>query len=155
MLEDGNSGVKYLIQRVDEWTNAQGRQARARGLEYQLAGDHNRDAASDPRRAAGSLYSAIAPSPKVAPRIGSFNRSRILLNGHHVEHWLNGVKIVEFDTGTPEMQSFIAKVRFKKSDPNAPMVERSPISLQNHGSETWFRDIKVRMPADSGARLDR
>ena len=44
---DGNSGVKYLVQKVDEWVNKDGRQARARGLEYQLADDHNADAASD------------------------------------------------------------------------------------------------------------
>ena len=43
---DGNSGVKYLVQKVDEWVNKDGRQARARGLEYQLADDHNADAAS-------------------------------------------------------------------------------------------------------------
>src|SRR5690349_16423675 len=63
LLKDGNSGVKYLIRKVDEWTNAAGRQARARGLEYQLADDHNADAASDPRRVAASLYSIFAPVP--------------------------------------------------------------------------------------------
>ena len=64
---DGNSGVKYLVQKVDEWVNKEGRQARARGLEYQLADDRNADAASDASRVAGSLYSVIAPVPKVAP----------------------------------------------------------------------------------------
>src|SRR5271156_3571457 len=48
VLKAGNSGIKYLIQKVDEWTNAAGRQARARGLEYQLADDADPDAASDP-----------------------------------------------------------------------------------------------------------
>ena len=98
LLKDGNSGVKYLIHRVDEWTNAAGRQARARGLEYQLADDINEDAASDPRRVAGSLYSLIAPTPRIPPRIGEFNRSRIVVKGSHVEHWLNGTKVVEFET---------------------------------------------------------
>ena len=58
---DGNSGLKYLIQNVDEWVNKTGRQARARGLEYQLADNRNADAASDPRKVAGALYSLIAP----------------------------------------------------------------------------------------------
>ncbi len=98
ILKNGNSGVKYLIQKVDEWTNAEGRQARARGLEYQLADDANEDAASDPRRVAGSLYSLIAPSPRIPPRIGEFNHSRLVVDGSHVEHWLNGRKVVEFDT---------------------------------------------------------
>ena len=88
ILQNGNSGLKYLIQRVDEWTNAAGREARARGLEYQLADDRNADAASDPRRVAASLYSLIAPAPRIPPRIGEFNHSRLVVNGHHVEHWL-------------------------------------------------------------------
>ena len=67
---DGNSGVKYLVQKIDEWVNKDGRQARARGMEYQLADDHNPDAASDPTRVAASLYSVIAPVPKVMPAIG-------------------------------------------------------------------------------------
>ena len=125
LLKNGNSGVKYLIEKVDEWTNAAGRQARARGLEYQLADDTNADAASDPRRVAGSLYSVIAPSPRIPSRIGEFNQSRLVVRGKHVEHWLNGTKVVEFD--------------------NAPLMESSPISLQNHSSETWFRNIKIRL----------
>ena len=77
LMADGNSGVKYLIQKVDEWVNKDGRQARARGLEYQLADDHNADAASDPRRVAASLYSAIAPKPQISPAIGrSITRDR-------------------------------------------------------------------------------
>jgi hypothetical protein len=126
LLPKGNSGVKYLIERVDEWTNAAGRQARARGYEYQLADDANPDAASDPRRVAASLYSLIAPSPRVPPRIAEFNHSRIVVRGAHIEHWLNGMKVVDFDAG-------------------ARKVARSPISLQNHSSETWFRNIKIRM----------
>jgi hypothetical protein len=132
LLKDGNSGVKYLIGKVDEWTNKAGRQARARGLEYQLADDTNEDAASDPRRVAASLYSLIAPTPRIRPRIGEFNHSRLLVQGSHVEHWLNGTKVVAFETTLPEVQKLI------------PPDRRSPISLQNHSSETWFRNLKIR-----------
>jgi 3-keto-disaccharide hydrolase len=134
MLKDGNSGVKYFIAKVDEWTNQEGRQARARGLEYQLADDSNADAASDPRRVAGSLYSLIAPAPRIPPRIGEFNHSRLLVNGHHVEHWLNGIKTVEFDAGNADVLKQLG----------GTLPETSPISLQNHSSETWFRNIKIR-----------
>jgi hypothetical protein len=144
LAKDGNSGVKYLIQRVDEWTNAAGRQARARGLEYQLADDANEDAASDPRRLVGSLYSLIAPTPRVPPRIGEFNHSRISVNRHHVEHWLNGTKVVTFETTSPEVQKLMRSDLPKGSPADAPLVESSPISLQNHSSETWFRSIKIR-----------
>jgi hypothetical protein len=137
--KDGNSGVKYLIQRVDEWTNKAGREARARGLEYQLADDANPDAASDPRRVAGSLYSVIAPVPKIPPKIGEFNHSRIVVRGTHVEHWLNGVKVVEFDTGVAAVQKHL-----KELAKGGELRLESPISLQNHSSETWFRSIRVR-----------
>jgi hypothetical protein len=144
ILEKGNSGVKYLIQRVDEWTNAAGRQARARGLEYQLADDANEDAASDPRRVAGSLYSLIAPAPPIRPRIGQFNHSALIVRGRHVEHWLNGTKVVEFDTSDAAVQKLLRSDLPKGGAGDAPLTQRSPISLQNHSSEAWFRNIKVR-----------
>ena len=147
ILKDGNSGVKYRIQNAEEWTNAEGRQARARGLEYQLADDGNADAASDPRRVAASLYSLIAPSPRIPPRIREFNHSRLVVNGNHVEHWLNGVKVVEFDVRGPDVEKLLRGYLPKSSPPETPLVEAGPISLQNHQSETWFRNIKIRVLA--------
>ena len=143
ILLRGNSGVKYLIQNIDEWTNAAGRQARARGLEYQLADDANDDAASDPRRVAGSLYSLIAPVPRIPPKIAAFNHSRLVVNGRHVEHWLNGNKVVEFDTATPAVQTLLRVNLPKNSPPDTPLAESGPISLQNHASEAWFRNLKI------------
>lgn len=138
---DGNSGVKYLVQKVDEWVNREGRQARARGLEYQLADDHNEDAASAASRVAGSLYSVIAPVPKIAPKIDEFNHSRIVVSGGVVEHWLNGTRVVRYEIADPEVQKHLRDLR--KDD--GKIVLESPISLQNHSSETWFRSMKVRV----------
>jgi hypothetical protein len=140
LLADGNSGVKYLVQKVDEWVNKEGRQARARGLEYQLADNRNEDAASDPSRVAGALYSVIAPTPKIAPRIAEFNHSRIVVRGGRVEHWLNGTLTVKFEIATPEVQKHLRELR----GTDAAIQLESPISLQNHSSETWFRNIKLR-----------
>jgi hypothetical protein len=143
LLKDGNSGVKYLIQRMDEWVNKEGRQARARGLEYQLADDHNSDAASDPSRVTASLYSVFAPSPRIPFAIGAFNHSRVIVHGDHVEHWLNGTKVLEFELAQPEVNRLLLSMR-PTGEPNAPIRRESPISLQNHSSETWFRNIKIR-----------
>ena len=140
---DGNSGVKYLVQKVDEWTNKDGRQARARGLEYQLADDHNADAASDLTRAAAALYSVIAPVPKISPRIGEFNHARLVVDGTHVEHWLNGTKVVQFETGAPAVRKQLRELRGKTGE----LLDEGPISLQNHNSEVWFRNIRVRRRA--------
>src|SRR5271163_2539337 len=75
LLKDGNSGVKYMIQNIDEWTNKEGRQARARGLEYQLV-DRNSEDAKDPTRYSGALYSILAAPPgvKVDWKLGAFNQ---------------------------------------------------------------------------------
>ena len=137
----GNSGVKYLIQRVDEWTNRQGRQARARGLEYQLADDAG---VADSRRAAGSLYSLIAPVPFTAPRIGAFHRARLVVQGRHVEHWLDGARVVAFDTDDPPVRALLRGDLPKGSPADAPLHQTGPISLQNHGTEAWFRNIRIR-----------
>jgi len=143
VLENGNSGVKYLLQHIDEWNNQLGRQARARGLEYQLADNHGPDAV-EPARSAASLYSAIAPKPATAPAVGSFNHSRILVNGDHVEHWLNGVRVVAFDLQGPEAQKVFAGLRKKGEDASTPVQRDTPISLQNHGTEAWFKNIRIR-----------
>src|SRR5579871_1900442 len=100
VLANGNSGVKYLLQHIDEWDNKLGHQARARGLEYQLADNAGPDAV-EPNRSTASLYSSIAPSPKTTPAVGAFNHSRILVQGDQVEHWLNGVRVVSFKLGDP------------------------------------------------------
>jgi hypothetical protein len=83
-IEDG-----CLKSLVVEWTNKEGRQARARGLEYQLV-DRNSPDAMDPTRYTGALYSVLA-AHEPDWTIGSFNQSRIVVNGDRVEHWLNGV----------------------------------------------------------------
>lgn len=144
---DGNSGVKYLIQRVDEWMNDAGRQARARGLEYQLADDAGPEATADPRRTAASLYAVIAPSPRIAPAIDAFNHTRIVLDGERVEHWLNGTKVVGYQIPEPAVQDRLRAQFPPGRDPDAPFLRESPISLQHHTSEVWFRSIKVRRPA--------
>jgi len=148
ILSRGNSGVKYRIQNVDEWTNPAGRQARARGLEYQIADDADPDAASDPRKVAASLYSLIAPVPRVRPRIGEFNHSRLLVRGTHVEHWLNGVNVLTFELTDPSVEALLRSQLPKGSPADAPLVQSSPISLQNHSSEAWFRNIKIRVLPD-------
>ena len=148
ILARGNTGLKYRIQKVDEWANAAGRQARARGLEYQLADDADSDAASDPRKVAASLYSLIAPVPHIPPRIGGFNHSRLLVRGTHVEHWLNGVKVVAFNLSDPAVEKLLRNDLPKGSPPDAPLVEVSPLSLQNHASEAWFQNIKIRVLPD-------
>lgn len=118
----GNSGVKYLIERVEDWPHpsGSGRQARARGREYQL-GDDSIFPQKDRQTAA--LYGQIAPSRSAARPIGEWNLSRIIVKpSGDVEHWLNGVLVVQYQ----------AELRL------------SPVSLQNHNAEVCFRNLRIR-----------
>ena len=144
----GNSGVKYLVQKTDRWQRKgeKGFQARARGLEYQLTDDAtSAEAKTDATRRTAALYSALAPSQSEAAKPDVFHRSRIVVRGNHVEHWLNGVKVLAFEIDQPEVVGQLRKLIDPKGGGQAVEIRReSPISLQNHNSETWFRNIKVR-----------
>ena len=67
-----------------------------------------------------------------------------MVNGHNIEHWLNGTKVVEFDTAATEMQELLRSYLPKGTVASEPLTDMSPISLQNHGSDAWFRNIKIR-----------
>jgi hypothetical protein len=135
----GNSGVKYLVQKADRWTNAEGLQARARGLEYQLVDNTSPDAVEQTKRC-GSLYGVIAPTQAAAHAPGQFNQSALMVRGGHVEHWLNGVKVVAFETSDPVVHAAIVDL-----GKGALSARRSFISLQNHGTPVWFRNLKLRL----------
>lgn len=119
------------------------------GFEYQITDDSsNRDATSNPKHTAGALYDMVVPSQHVSRPIGEFNHSRIVLRGNHVEHWLNGVKVVDAPlNGTEELQD-VAR-RWSTAPHVTELLSKQPkkdcpISLQNHGNQAWFRSIKIR-----------
>ena len=72
------------------------------------------------------------------------NSSTIIFRGNHGEHWLNGTKIVEFELGTPRMDSLLAASKYK-SIPNFATRRAGHIVLQDHVDEVYFRNIKIRV----------
>jgi hypothetical protein len=132
-----NSGVKYNL--PDPTKNI--------GFEYQLLDDENHpDGIKGGRKhQTGSLYDLFEPAldKKVNP-VGEWNSSRIVVRGNHVEHWLNGGKTVEFEIGSEALQAAIAESKYKNV-PNFGTKLKSPILLQDHGDETTFRSIKIRV----------
>ena len=134
----GNSGLKYYVK--------EGKTGRSGvGYEYQMLDDEkNEDGKNGGKHQAGALYDLIAPNDqKHLKPVGEFNQSEIIVRGNHVEHWLNGAKIVEFELGSPELKEAIAKSKFKNTK---GFGEKIPtlILLQDHGSPVWFRNIKLR-----------
>jgi hypothetical protein len=137
----GNSGVKYL---VDEPASKPGFGI---GFEYQLIDDDKHPdakAGRDGNRTVGSLYDLIAAGKdkKVHPP-GEWNESRLVVEGNHVEHWLNGVKVLSFERGSPEMKELVAKSKYKTL-PGFGEVAKGPLLLQDHETEIAFRNLKIR-----------
>lgn len=129
-----NSGVKYFIY-----------EARHAGVghEYQLLDDEGHpDGKIGPHRRTASLYDALAPSSATLHPPGEINSSRIVVHGNHVEHWLNGAKVLSYELGSPEMVEAKAKSKFK-AEVKWGTKFSTPILLQDHGDEVWFRSMKI------------
>ena len=139
-----NSGVKYNVS--ERLSMSQAPNHAALGFEYQILDDDRHEEGKLPSHRAGALYDLIAPSARKHVRpVGEWNRSRIVFRGRHGEHWLNGEKIVEFDLGTPRMDSLIAASKYRSIPGFADRREGGGhIVLQDHGDEAYFRSIKVR-----------
>jgi len=139
-----NSGVKYNVS--ERLSMSQAPNHAALGFEYQILDDDRHEDGKLPSHRAGALYDLIAPNaPKHVRPVGEWNRSRIVFRGRHGEHWLNGEKIVEFDLGTPRMDSLIAASKYRSIPGFADRREGGGhIVLQDHGDEAYFRSIKVR-----------
>jgi len=140
---NGNSGLKYNVSEELSRDYAETKNA-AIGFEYQILDDTlNPDARVGPHRAAASLYDILPVTGSFLKPVGDYNAARIVLNGNHGEHWLNGVKVLEYKPGTPEFGARIAASKFKDI-PDFAVIRRGYIVLQDHGDEVWFRNIKLR-----------
>jgi hypothetical protein len=133
----GNSGLKYLV--VEE-----GRDGPV-AHEYQIIDDAKHpDALIGPHRQTASLYDVIpAPSNKRNKPAGEINQGRIIVNGTHVEHWLNGAKVIEYELGSAALKAAKAKSKFKDVAGWEDKL-KGYILLQDHGDEVSYQNIKIR-----------
>ncbi len=138
-----NSGVKYNVS--EELSMAKAVNHAALGFEYQVLDDALNSDNKVPSHRAGALYDLIPPSAAKHLRpVGQWNDGRIVFRGNHGEHWLNGAKIVDFDLGTPRMDSLLAKSKYRVI-PGFADRRSGHIVLQDHGDEAYYRDIRIRV----------
>ena len=139
----GNSGVFYYIDEVANKAVDNGNSPNwLDNFEMQLLDDINFNDKA-PIRSAGSLYDLIVPTHKVLKPVGEYNQSRLIVRANHVEHWLNGAKVVAYDIGSPRLNQLISKSKYK-DNPRFAKSTNGLIMFQHHGQKVWLKNIKVR-----------
>lgn len=132
----GNSGVFYRAEEGYEqiWHAA---------AEMQILDDAAHPDGRNPLTRAGALYGLYPASAEIVAPGGEWNRSRIVAAGRRIEHWLNGVKIVEYEIGSEDWRRRVAASKFA-AWPAFGRAARGHIGLQDHGDTVWYRNVKIR-----------
>jgi hypothetical protein len=141
LTEGANSGIKYFVTEQQPKTPGS-----AIGLEYQILDDAKHPDAKlgiNGNRTLASLYDVMPAHDKKVNPIGEWNHARIVVKGKHVEHWLNGVKVLQFERGGKEFLAHKAESKFKNR-PDFGEAPRGHILLQDHGNQVFYRNIKIR-----------
>ncbi|HKG92126.1 MAG TPA: DUF1080 domain-containing protein, partial [Gemmatimonadaceae bacterium] len=133
----GNSGILYRVTEAGEKTYVS-------GPEMQVLDDEKHVDGKSPLTSAGALY-GLYPAPRGALKpVGEWNAIRIVANGDHVEHWLNGVKMADAEIGSPDWNQRVAGTKFAVW-PGYAKAARGHIALQDHGDWVAFRNIRIRV----------
>ncbi len=132
----GNSGVKYFLPE-----NRGG----AIGHEYQLIDDERHPDAkiADGKHLTAGVYDVLKPIGAQPNPPGQINQSRIVVRGNHVEHWLNSKKVLDYECGSPTLKAAVAQSKFKNIRGFGNKI-KAHLLLQDHHSEVWFRNLKIR-----------
>jgi len=137
-----NSGIKYMVVGIEP-----NRPGSAIGLEFQVLDDARHPDAKKGiggNRTVSSLYDLIpASADKPVKPIGEWNQARIVVDGKHVEHWLNGKKVLEYERGSEAFLARKAQSKFKDM-PGFGEHPQGHILLQDHGNRLSYRNIKLR-----------
>jgi hypothetical protein len=135
VAQGGNSGVKYFVLE-DE--------ASAIGHEYQLIDDERHaDAKIGPHRQTAAFYDVLPAADRPMKPAGEWNVSEVRAHGTHVEHWLNGKKVLAYELDSPALREAIAKSKFKDIA-RFGKPQKGYILIQDHGNQVSFRKIEIK-----------
>lgn len=143
LTEGANSGIKYYVD-----TDLNKGPGSSIGLEYQILDDERHPDAKlgnhDGSRTVSSLYDLIqADTSKPVNPIGEWNTAHIISKDNHVEHWLNGAKVLEYERKSEEYKKLVSESKYVKW-PNFGESDRGHILLQDHGDHVSFKNIKIK-----------
>jgi hypothetical protein len=168
-VEDGaitrcgkGGGLTYKLHKVPddfeltfEWKVAPGSNSgvyyRPGQYEYQILDNQQHRDGRNPRTSAGALYFCVAPSKDVTRPVGQWNEGRIVCQGSVIQHWLNGVKVVDIDYAAPQRAAEVELLRRR----GGRLTDRGAyLHLQDHGDPVWYRNLRLRAIAKD-EKLDR
>lgn len=143
ITEGANSGIKYYVD-----TDLNKGPGSSIGLEYQILDDENHPDAKlgnhEGSRTVASLYDLIKADPnKPINPVGEWNTARIISKDNHVEHWLNGTKVLEYERGSDNFRKLVSESKYDKW-PDFGELEEGRILLQDHGNRVSFKNIKIK-----------
>lgn len=143
--EGGNSGIFYHGRTGYDYIHDV-------APEMQVLDDEGHADGGDPLTSAGAVY-GLYPAPRGVVRpAGEWNRARIIVRGDHVEHWLNGKRIVEYELGSEDWNERVADSKFAGTDYGR--FRSGHIGLQDHGDPVWYRNIKLLPIAEGASEAD-
>ena len=132
----GNSGVMFRV------TEDQPEPYQT-GPEYQVIDDEGYPGDLKDTQFSGSTYDMYPPSSQKANAVGEWNSSKLLVKGNHVEHWLNGTKVLEYDINSADWKKRKNGSKWNEAA-SYGIKPNGHIDLQDHKSEAWFRNIMIR-----------
>jgi hypothetical protein len=131
-----NSGIMFHVNENNAYTFQS-------GPEYQIIDDEGWPGKLEDWQHTGCNYAMQVPATRPVKPVGQWNSTKIVVNGAHVEHWLNGEKILEYELWSPEWKKQKAAGKWK-DDADYGMSKTGHIALQYHGGDVWFRDIRLK-----------
>ena len=134
--KNGNSGIMFRV-------TQEGGQTYETGPEFQVLDNAGHKDGGNSLTSAGSNYALHPPVRDVTRPVGEWNDVRLIVNGAHVEHWMNGVKLLEYELWSDDWHERVKASKFNKM-PHYGRAKRGHIVLQEHGNLVWYRNIKIK-----------